>query len=64
MTLTDKQQAEINLSHMTPLTVHIRTPEGSADLTPRPRLVINRYIAAVDVNGVIATGHVALEIRN
>ncbi|WGL97460.1 MFS transporter [Arsenophonus sp. aPb] len=64
MPLTEEQQTSINLSHTSPLTVHIWTPEGSADLPPRPRPVINRYIAAVDRNGVISTGHAALEIRN
>lgn len=64
MPMTDEQQMSINLSHILPLTVHIWTPEGSANVTPRPRPVINRYIAAVDSNGVISTGHAALEIRN
>lgn len=64
MPLTPEQQTNINLSHTSPLTVHIWTPEGSADLPPRPRPVINRYIAAVDGNGVISTGHAALEIRH
>lgn len=44
------------------LTVHVWTPEGSAKNTTVPRPVINRYIAAVDVNGVISTGHAALEM--
>lgn len=43
------------------LIVHIWTPEGSANNRPVPRPVINRYIAAVDENGVISTGHAALE---
>lgn len=64
MPLTEEQQTSNNLSHTSPLTVHIWTPEGSADLPPRPRPVINRYIAAVDRNGIISTGHAALEIRN
>ncbi|MFC0226291.1 MFS transporter [Serratia aquatilis] len=45
-----------------PLIVHIWTPEGSADTSPIPRPVINRYIAAVDSQGVISTGHAALEL--
>lgn len=45
-----------------PLTVHVWTPEGSARNTTVPRPVINRYIAAVDVDGVISTGHAALEM--
>lgn len=45
-----------------PLIVHIWTPEGSSENSPVPRPVINRYIAAVDIDGVISTGHAALEI--
>lgn len=45
-----------------PLTVHIWTPEGTANTSPIPRPVINRYIAAVDTDGVISTGHAALEL--
>ncbi|CAI1195677.1 HdeD family acid-resistance protein [Serratia quinivorans] len=45
-----------------PLIVHIWTPEGSSENAPVPRPLINRYIAAVDVNGVISTGHAALEM--
>lgn len=45
-----------------PLTVHIWTPEGTANTSPVPRPVINRYIAAVDTEGVISTGHAALEL--
>ncbi|MEB6377752.1 MFS transporter [Leclercia adecarboxylata] len=43
------------------LIVHVWTPEGSAKQQTLPRPVINRYIAAVDANGVISTGHAALE---
>lgn len=43
------------------LTVHIWTPVGSAKGTVVPHPVIDRYIAAVDKNGVISTGHAALE---
>lgn len=45
-----------------PLTVHIWTPEGTASASTIPRPVINRYIAAVDAEGVISTGHAALEV--
>ncbi|MGB7803054.1 HdeD family acid-resistance protein [Buttiauxella sp.] len=45
-----------------PLIIHVWTPEGSSENSPVPRPVINRYIAAVDVNGVISTGHAALEM--
>lgn len=44
------------------LVVHIWTPEGTAENTPLPRPIINRYIAAVDSQGVISTGHAALEL--
>jgi uncharacterized membrane protein HdeD (DUF308 family) len=43
------------------LTVHIWTPTGSAKATTRHYPLIDRYIAAIDVNGVISTGHAALE---
>jgi uncharacterized membrane protein HdeD (DUF308 family) len=43
------------------LTVHVWTPVGSAAGEAIPRPVISRYIAAVDRNGVISTGHAALE---
>ncbi|SFN04866.1 Uncharacterized membrane protein HdeD, DUF308 family [Izhakiella capsodis] len=44
------------------LVVHIWTPEESAEARPISRPIINRYIAAVDENGVISTGHTALEV--
>lgn len=47
-----------------PLTIHIWTPEGTAGGRTIPRPVINRYIAAVDSDGVISTGHAALEVPN
>lgn len=43
------------------LTVHIWTPTGTAKARAQRHLIIDRYIAAVDVNGVISTGHAALE---
>ncbi len=43
-----------------PMWVHVWTPMGAAT-DPRRRPLINRYIAAVDRNGVISTGHAALE---
>ncbi|KJG38741.1 membrane protein [Photobacterium angustum] len=45
-----------------PLTVHIWTPEGSAENPYIPRPVINRYIAATDIKGIISTGHAAIEL--
>jgi uncharacterized membrane protein HdeD (DUF308 family) len=43
------------------LTVHVWTPVGSAvDALPQP--LLDRYVAAVDGNGVISTGHAALEV--
>jgi uncharacterized membrane protein HdeD (DUF308 family) len=49
--------------HATPLIVHVWTPVGSA-ASPRSRhrLLIDRYIAAVDGKGMISTGHAALEL--
>lgn len=44
-----------------PLVLHIWTPAGSANVTSR-RLVIDRYVAAIDANGAISTGHVSLEM--
>ncbi|MDF3834562.1 DUF308 domain-containing protein [Cupriavidus basilensis] len=43
------------------LTVHVWTPTGSSKAPAQPRPIVDRYIAAVDVNGVISTGHAALE---
>jgi len=44
-----------------PLLVRVWTPAGSAtDALPQP--LIDRYVAAVDANGVISTGHAALEV--
>ncbi|NIF57372.1 MFS transporter [Enterobacter sp. Ap-916] len=51
-----------NVDFREPLTVHIWTPEGTASASTIPRPVINRYIAAVDSEGVISTGHAALEV--
>ncbi|HEY0229644.1 MAG TPA: hypothetical protein VGC55_00210 [Dokdonella sp.] len=44
-----------------PLVVHVWTPLGSAN-DPVRRPIVDRYIAAVDGNGVISTGHAALEM--
>ncbi len=44
-----------------PLIVHVWTPLGSA-IDPLRRPIVDRYIAAVDGNGVISTGHAALEM--
>ncbi|GAB4069433.1 protease [Ancylobacter sonchi] len=45
-----------------PMIVHVWTPVGSA-YQPERRLLVDRYIAAVDGNGVISTGHAALEMQ-
>lgn len=64
--LPDQQQnnpeAPESASASDSLIVHIWTPEGSAASPPVRRPVINRYIAAVDAQGVISTGHAALEM--
>jgi len=43
------------------LTVHVWTPVGSSKAPVQRAPIVDRYIAAVDVNGVISTGHAALE---
>jgi hypothetical protein len=43
------------------LTVHVWTPVGTAKTQPRRQLIVDRYIAAIDRNGTISTGHAALE---
>ncbi|WP_246641959.1 HdeD family acid-resistance protein [Paraburkholderia edwinii] len=43
------------------LTIHVWTPVGSAKSQARRQPIIDRYIAAVDRNGAISTGHAALE---
>lgn len=43
------------------LTVHVWTPSGSAKKETRNYPLVDRYIAAVDINGVVSTGHAALE---
>jgi uncharacterized membrane protein HdeD (DUF308 family) len=43
------------------LTVHVWTPTGSSKAPAQRHPIIDRYIAAVDVNGTISTGHAALE---
>ncbi|WCM20821.1 DUF308 domain-containing protein [Paraburkholderia bryophila] len=43
------------------LTVHVWTPVGTAKSEARRQPIVDRYIAAVDRNGVISTGHAALE---
>ncbi|MDR6954043.1 uncharacterized membrane protein HdeD (DUF308 family) [Ancylobacter sp. 3268] len=45
-----------------PMIVHVWTPVGSA-YQPERRLLVDRYIAAVDGHGVISTGHAALEMQ-
>ena len=43
------------------LTVHVWTPVGTSKAEARRQPLIDRYIAAVDRDGVISTGHAALE---
>ncbi len=43
------------------LTVHVWTPTGSAKNETVRYPVIDRYIATVDIHGVLSTGHAALE---
>lgn len=53
---------EPDIAPGTPLVLHIWTPEGTSDAATIPRPIINRYIAAVDTQGVISAGHSALEL--
>jgi len=53
--------AAADVAPIAPLTVHVWTPLGSAN-DPVRRPIVDRYIAAVDGNGVISTGHAALEM--
>lgn len=57
-----RQTASPVARHTAPLIVHVWTPTGSAASPPVPRPVVNRYIAAIDSEGVISTGHTALEL--
>lgn len=50
------------VEELAPMTVHVWTPTGSAKGPARRQPVIDRYIAAVDTNGVISTGHASLEV--
>ncbi|MBS0847355.1 DUF308 domain-containing protein [Citrobacter sp. JGM124] len=43
------------------LTIHVWTPAGTSKSSVVPHPIIDRYIAAVDSDGVISTGHAALE---
>src|SRR5215510_7681231 len=54
-------QPSARVRHRTPLMVHVWTPVGSAE-NPERRLLIDRYVAAVDGRGMISTGHAALEL--
>lgn len=47
--------------HEHALTVHVWTPTGSSKAPVQHHPIVDRYIAAVDVNGTISTGHAALE---
>jgi uncharacterized membrane protein HdeD (DUF308 family) len=48
-------------SQVPTLTVHVWTPTGSA-INAVPQPVLDRYVAAVDGQGVISTGHAALDV--
>lgn len=55
-------EREARFDQPEPMTLYVWTPAGSiAD--PQRRLLIDRYIAAVDRKGVISTGHSALELK-
>jgi uncharacterized membrane protein HdeD (DUF308 family) len=49
--------------HETPLVVRVWTPVGSAaSPIPSRRLLVDRYVAAIDGKGLISTGHAALQL--
>ncbi|BAI70851.1 hypothetical protein AZL_002130 [Azospirillum sp. B510] len=50
------------IHHDRPLVVRVWTPVATATAPLDRRLVIDRYIAAIDRNGVVSTGHSALEL--
>ncbi len=61
--LFDVASSIISNQPLPPLTVHVWTPVGSANgAVPQP--LVDRYVAAVDSQGVISTGHAALEVPN
>jgi uncharacterized membrane protein HdeD (DUF308 family) len=43
------------------MVVHVWTPVASA-VRPKRRMLVDRYVAAVDSNGAVTTGHAALEM--
>lgn len=43
------------------MVIHVWTPSGTVEDTLVRNRFLNRYIAAVDINGVISAGHAALE---
>ncbi|WP_433898092.1 hypothetical protein [Pseudomonas sp. PSE1(2024)] len=43
------------------MVIHVWTPSGTVEDTLVRNRLLNRYIAAVDINGVISAGHAALE---
>lgn len=56
-----KRRAGAQARPAAPMVVHVWTPVGSSKHAAVRRPLIDRYVAAVDVNGVISTGHAALE---
>lgn len=54
--------AEARYEQPEPMVLHVWTPAGSAS-DPQRRLLVDRYIAAVDSKGAISTGHSALELK-
>lgn len=52
-----------DVAHVGDMIVHVWTPTGTAS-TPVYRAPVDRYIAAVDQNGAVSTGHAALEMTD
>lgn len=59
--ISTHQNTEQTTTKRGQLIVHVWTPTGTA-MTPLRQRAISRYIAAVDADGVISTGHAALEL--
>lgn len=57
-----ESDANAHLDQGSELTLYVWTAAGSIE-SPLPRPLINRYIAAVDKDGVVSTGHAALELN-
>jgi len=60
---TSEDLTKYNVFSENKLTVHVWTPSGSSKSEPIRNPLINRYIAAIDKEGNVSTGHAALEVN-